>query len=273
MLVLSYKSSTTVPVEAECLTPDHLVGKAPAEIAALPVQHGNASAPLGDFFTVTGEAGDKHILIEGDCTRVKWIGASMESGRITVRGNVGMHLGSEMTGGEIEVFGQAGDWVGGEMRGGRIHVHGDAGHLAGAAYRGSRAGMRGGTILIEGKAGNEVGGTMRRGLIVVGGDTGDFTGVSLIAGSIFVFGKPGFRVGAGMKRGTIAVWGALSALLPTFRHDCDYHPVFLSLYLRQLRTWGFPLREEWLRGPWQRFSGDLVALGKGEVLHWQAALG
>src|SRR5262249_16121829 len=114
MLLLKYKSSTTVPVEAECLTPDNLAGKTPAEVAALPVQHGNAPAPVGEFFTVEGDAGDKHLLIEGDCGRVKWIGAGMASGRITVRGNVGMHLGSEMVGGEIEVFGQAGDWVGAE---------------------------------------------------------------------------------------------------------------------------------------------------------------
>jgi formylmethanofuran dehydrogenase subunit C len=273
MLLLKYNSSTTVPVEVECLTPDNLAGKSVAEIAALPVQHGNAPAPFGEFFSIEGDAGDKHILIEGDCSRVKWIGTGMASGRITVRGNVGMHLGSEMVGGEIEVFGQAGDWVGAEMRGGRIHVHGDAGHLTGGAYRGSRTGMRGGVILIEGKAGNEVGGTMRRGLIVIGGDTDDFTGVSMIAGSIFVFGRPGVRVGAGMKRGTIAVWGELPGLLPTFRYDCDYRPVYLALYLRQLRAWGFPLVEEWLHGSWRRFSGDLVALGKGEVLHWQADRG
>ena len=97
-------------------------------------------------------------------------------------------------------------------------------------------------------------------------------GVSLIAGSIFVFGRPGVRVGAGMKRGTIALWGELPGLLPTFRYDCEYRPVFLALYLRQLRAWGFPLVEESSRGMWRRFSGDLVALGKGEVLHWQAGV-
>jgi formylmethanofuran dehydrogenase subunit C len=270
MLVLTYKSSTTIPVEAECITPDNLAGKSPAEIAALPAQHGNAPAPLGEFFTVTGDASDGHILLEGDCGRVKWLGAGMANGRLTVRGNVGMHLGSEMTGGEIEVFGHAGDWVGAEMRGGRIHIHGDAGHLTGAAYRGGHVGMRGGVILIEGKAGNEVGAHMRRGLIAIGGDTGDFTGVSLIAGSIFVFGQPGVRPGAGMKRGTIAVWGGPPALLPTFRYCCEYRPAFLALYLRQLCAWGFPIRDEWTRGSWKRYGGDLVALGKGEVLHWQA---
>src|SRR5262249_55468910 len=169
MLVLTYKSTTTIPVEAECITPDNFAGKSAAEVAALPVQHGNAPAPLGEFFTLRGDAGDGEIWIEGDCRRVKWVGAGMTTGRITVRGDIGMHLGAEMKGGEIHVHGNAGDWVGAEMRGGRIHVHGDAGHLVGGAYRGSRAGMRGGVILVDGKAGNEVGGAMGAGLIASAG--------------------------------------------------------------------------------------------------------
>jgi formylmethanofuran dehydrogenase subunit C len=242
MLLLKYHGTTTIPVEAECVTPDNLAGKSAAEVAALPVQHGNAPAPLGEFFRVEGDAADSEVVIEGDCARVKWLGAGMTRGRVTVRGNVGMHLGSE-------------------MRGGRIHVRGDA-------YRGSRLGMRGGAILVEGKAGNEVGATMRRGLIAVGGAAGDFPGVSLIAGSIFLFG-PGGRPGAGMKRGTLAFLGPQPPLMHTFRYACTYRPVFVALYLRQLRAWGFPVAERFLGGAWRRYCGDLVALGKGEILAWQ----
>jgi formylmethanofuran dehydrogenase subunit C len=266
MLLLKYHGTTPVPVEAECLTPDTLTGKTLTEIAALPVQHGNREAPLGEFFAVSGGSSDQEVVIEGDCGRVKLIGAGMSMGRITIRGNVGMHLGAEMSGGEIQVHGQAGDWVGAEMRGGRIHVHGDAGHLVGAAYRGSRVGMRGGVILIDGKAGNEIGSTMRRGFIAVSGDTGDFVGVSLVAGTIFIFGAPGIRTGAGMKRGTIALFGASPQLLPTFRPGCVYRPVFMRLYLRQLRQWGFAAADMARDGWFKRYSGDLVALGKGEVL-------
>lgn len=269
MLKLSYQHATTIPVEAECITPDALAGKSAAEIAALPVQHGNRQEPLGEFFKVEGDAGDGHILIEGDCSRVKLIGAGMTQGTITIHGKVGMHLGAEMRGGEIHLHGDAGDWVGAEMRGGRIHVRGNAGHLAGAGYRGSRLGMRGGVLLIEGKAGNEIGNGMRRGLIAICGETGDFAGVSLIAGSIFLFGTPGLRTGAGMKRGTIAVFAESVPLLPTFRYDCAYRPVFMNIYLRQLRDWGFPGIERYLHGTFHRYSGDLVALGKGEILHWR----
>src|SRR5260370_22442054 len=156
MLVLKYHSSTTIPVEAECITPDKVAGKTVAEIAALPLQHGNAQAPLADFFRVSGDADDQDIVIEGDCSRVKWLGAEMTRGRLTIHGNAGMHLGAEMAGGEIQLHGNAGDWVGAEMRGGRIHVHGNAGHLVGGAYRGSRSGIRGGVILVEGNARNDI---------------------------------------------------------------------------------------------------------------------
>jgi formylmethanofuran dehydrogenase subunit C len=269
MLRLHHHGSSPIPVEAECVTPDNLAGKTNAEIAALPVQHGNVQVPLGEFFTVEGDAADGDITIEGDCSRVKWLGAGMTNGRLTIHGSAGMHLGAEMKGGEIHVHGSVGDWAGAEMRGGLLHVHGDAGHLAGAAYRGGRFGMRGGALLIDGNAGNEVGATMRRGLIAVGGTVGDFPGVSLIAGSIFLFGPCGRRPGAGMKRGTLALFGAPPALLHSFRYTCTYRPVFMSLYLRRLRAWGFRVEDRHLGGTWRRYGGDLVSLGKGEVLTWQ----
>jgi formylmethanofuran dehydrogenase subunit C len=267
MLVLKYRGSTTIPVEAECITPDALAGKSPQEIEQIPVQHGNREEPLAEFFQVAGDASDGCITVEGDCSRVKLIGTGMTFGTLRIEGHVGMHLGAEMSGGEIHVHGNAGDWVGAEIRGGLIYVHGDAGHLVGAGYRGSRRGMRGGSILIDGKAGNEIGSVMRRGLIAIGGDAGDFAGVSMIAGSIFLFGQPGIRIGAGMKRGTLVLLSAMSALLPTFRYACKYRPLFMDLYLHQLRQWQFPGVESFLGGEFHRYCGDLVSLGKGEILH------
>jgi formylmethanofuran dehydrogenase subunit C len=266
MLKLTYTASTKIPVEAECITSNALAGKTPQEIAALPVQHGNAQAPLGDFFRIEGDPADQQIVLEGDCSRVKLVGANMTSGCLLIDGNIGMHVGAEMRGGSIEVKGNAGDWVGAEMRGGTIRIHGDAGHLVGSGYRGSRYGMRGGTILVDGKAGNEIGSGMRRGFIAIGGDVGDFAGVSMIAGTIFLFGKPGVRFGAGMKRGTVAVFGNTPQLLPTFRFDCVYRPVFMQIYLRYLREAGFPVTEDRFGGGYRRYSGDLLALGKGEIL-------
>jgi formylmethanofuran dehydrogenase subunit C len=266
MLRLRYRGVTSIPVEAECIRPDLLADKSVAAIAALPLWHGNAQVSLGEFFHVEGNAGEGEVVVEGDCRHVKLLGAGTTRGRLTIRGDVGMHLGAAMRGGAITVYGNAGDWLGAEMRGGLLHVHGDAGDLAGAAYRGSRAGMRGGALLIDGNAGNEIGATMRRGLIAVGGAVGDFAGASMIAGSIFLFGRAGLRAGAGIKRGTLAFFDAQPQLLPTFRRACAYRPLFIHLYLRQLRTWGFAAAERFLDGEWQRWCGDGAARGKGEIL-------
>lgn len=268
MLTIRYRGATTIPIEAECLTPDRLRPLSVAEVLALPVQHGNVQVPLGEFFDADGDPADGDVRIEGDCARVKLIGAGMTNGRIVVDGSVGMHLGAEMRGGSIEVTGDASDWVGAEMRGGQIRVRGKAGHLVGAGYRGSPVGMRGGVILIHGAAGNEIGSGMRRGCIAVGGECGDFAGTAMIAGSILLFGKPGLRLGAGMKRGTIAVFAGQPVVLPTFRYTCTYRPTFLNLYLGQLRDWGYAVPEGAMRGEYRRYGGDLVSLGKGELLWW-----
>jgi formylmethanofuran dehydrogenase subunit C len=257
----TYKGS--VPVEAPCVAPDLLAGMNTSQIAALPVQHGNAVATLGDFFTITGDPADADVVIEGDCTRIKWLGTKMAGGRLTIRSPVGTHLGSTMTGGTIEVHGDADDWVGAEMRGGLIRVHGSAGNHAGAAYPGSRRGMRGGELLVNGNAGDELGAVMRRGLIAVGGRVGAFAAAGMVAGSMFVFGPFGPNPGAGMKRGTLAAFGPSPELLPTFRYDCTYRPAFMDLYLRRLAAHGFVVRAG---GPVRRYRGDLVALGMGEIL-------
>lgn len=264
MITLTLQVQPAAPLEADSITPDHFVGKTAAEIAGLPVFAGNESARLGDFFVVAGDGADE-IIVEGDLSRVKHIGAGMSQGRITIHGDVGMHLGAGMRGGEIIAHGNAGDWAGGEMTGGLIRIKGNAGHGLGGAYRGSRRGMNRGLIIVEGNAGNEVGATMRRGLIVVLGDVGDFAGAFTTAGSIIVFGRLGARPGAGMKRGTIVTFHP-PELLPTFRFDCVYQPGFLRLILQSLRGHGVTVKDEHLAGYYRRYSGDLNALGKGEIL-------
>jgi formylmethanofuran dehydrogenase subunit C len=253
----------TVPVEAPCVAPDRLSGLTATQIAALPVQHGNATATLGDFFSIAGDPSDAEVVIDGDCSRVKWLGSKMVGGRLTIRGPGGTHLGSCMTGGAIEVHGNIDDWAGAEMRGGTIRVHGSAGHHAGAAYPGSRRGMRGGELLIDGDAGDELGAVMRRGLIAVGGRVGAFAAAGMVAGSIFAFGPVGPHAGAGMKRGTLAAFGPALELLPTFRYDCTYRPTIIDLYLRRLAAVGFAVCAG---GPVRRYRGDLAALGLGEIL-------
>src|SRR3989304_5672687 len=93
----------------------------------------------------------------------------------------------------------------------------------------------------DGLAGKSAGGV--GGLVVRQGKGG---------GGAFVWlGERGGGRGAGMKRGTIAVFSRDGAgegggasgprLLPTFRYDCEYRPMFVQVYLRRRRgvgVWG-----------------------------------
>ncbi|HLF96731.1 MAG TPA: formylmethanofuran dehydrogenase subunit C [Methylococcaceae bacterium] len=254
-----------VPLEAETISPDQLAGKSEAEASALPLYHGKEQVALGDFFTVTGPMRNGAVEVEGDLSRVKLLGHAMSSGRLHIRGNVGAHLGAEMSGGEIAVDGDAGDWLGREMSGGRITVKGNAGHMVGGAVRGSAVGIQGGEIIVHGNAGNEIGHGMRRGLIAIGGDAGDFAGVNMKAGTVIVLGHLGIRPGAGMKRGSI-VSGRNTELLPTFSYDCVYQPTFLRYYLFYLRRLGLAVENDYLSGPYQRWSGDGLEMNRGEIL-------
>lgn len=267
-LTISLRHPSSIPLEVDSIRLETVRQQSPADVQRTPIQRGNRQVPLGEFFDVSGSAADGTIIWQGDCSRVKLIGAKLTAGTIRVEGNAGMHLGAEMTGGEIVVDGNAADWAGAEMHGGRIRIHGNAGHLVGAVYRGGHKGMTGGEILVHGEAGNEIGHAMRRGLIAVGGRAGDFAGVGMIAGSVLIGGEAGIRQGAGMKRGTIAFLGAGAHVepLPTFKAACRYQPTFLRVILRSLIAAGFPVPDGALEAAYQRWCGDLLELGKGELL-------
>ncbi|MEX0726906.1 MAG: formylmethanofuran dehydrogenase subunit C [Planctomycetaceae bacterium] len=273
-LILRLREKTSIPIEVETVRMEIVREQSADAVLSTLIQHGNQQLPLGEFFSAEGSAADEQIVWEGDCSKVKLIGALHKQGTIRVEGNVGMHLGAEMTGGEIIVRGNAADWVGAEMHGGRIRIHGNAGHLVGAVYRGGRRGMTGGEILIDGDAGNEIGQTMRRGLIAIGGKAGDAIGFSMIAGTVLVFGEPGIRHGAGMKRGTIGLLAESSApdMLPTFRYCTVYRPTFLRVYLKVLQQRGFPVPERCWSTRLHRFAGDFLEEGKGEILVTENAL-
>lgn len=273
-LTLTLRHPSSVPLEVETVRLEEVRAQSPDEVLRTLIQRGNKQVPLGEFFTAAGSAADDETIVwQGDCSQVKLIGAHLSRGRVRVEGDAGMHLGAEMIGGEILCTGNAADWLGAEMKGGRITVLGNAGHLIGAAYRGGRQGMTGGEILVHGEGRNEIGHTMRRGLIAVAGRVGDAVGVGMIAGTIVIGGEPGIRPGAGMKRGTIVMLqpGPSLDLLPTFRLACTYQPVFLQLYWRRLEALGFPLPVEAAPCRYRRYCGDLLELGKGELLVREAA--
>jgi formylmethanofuran dehydrogenase subunit C len=266
-LVLTLRTSTSIPIEVEEVLPDACAGRSLGEIERLMVFHGKQRLPLGEFFQITGSCDDGELVFRGNCRCVHWIGAKMGHGKIRVEGNAGRHLGSQMTGGEIRVEGDCGDWLGAEMRGGRIDVGGRVGHQLGAAYRGSPRGMRGGEILVYGDAGNEIGARMRRGLIAVGGRSGDAPGYAMQAGTILLFGEGGNRPGANMKRGTIAFFSRTPPqVLPTFRRGAALEPSFMNVLLRTLHRRGFLIEAQSLGAKFEHFSGDMLEGGRGEVL-------
>jgi formylmethanofuran dehydrogenase subunit C len=266
-LTLTLREQPTVPLEAEVLSPDRLAGLGREEIEALPVWLGNERTRVGEFFAVSGAGHD--VRIDGDVSRVKFIGAGMSTGRLTVAGDVGMHAGAGMRGGELLVAGDAGDWAGAGMRGGRLVVQGAAGRQLGGAYAGERAGMRGGEIVVHGDAGAEAGAGLRRGLIAVAGRVGDTAGLRMLAGTIVALGGLGARAGAGMRRGSIVTM-APTTPLATFVFSCIYRPPFLSLYLRRLRALGLAVSDEQLDGRYARWCGDSLELRRGEILILEA---
>ncbi len=264
---LTYNAQTLVPVEVEGLTPDWACDKSIAEIQRFEIFHGNCKIPLAEMFTVSGDPSDKRFDFDGNLSGVHWIGAHMASGMVSIHGAAGRHVGSQMRGGEILVEGNAGGWVGAEMHKGLIHVKGNAGHLTGAAYRGSSKGMTGGIILVDGNAGNEIGLTMRRGLIAIGGSAGDMIGFNMIAGTVVVLGECGIRPGAGMRRGTLALLGKNPPpLLPSFRFASTYQPQTVRLLLRTLMDKGFFVDNALMSSEYDLYHGDMVSLGRGEIL-------
>src|SRR3954451_18056384 len=117
-LTLTLREQPVVPLEAEVLSPDRLSGASREEIAALPVWHGNERTRVGEFFAVSG-AGE-HVHLEGALSRVRFVGAGMAAGGVTVAGDVGLHAGAGMGAGELRPEDQPGDGAGGGMPGGAL---------------------------------------------------------------------------------------------------------------------------------------------------------
>lgn len=272
-LWLTPKQMPPIPVEAEVICPDAVVGKTPEEVAALEVYVGNSAHQLGEFFEVEGEVAEKPadqmIVVDGSVPTVKYIGAKMTAGSIHVKGCAGMHTGAQMSGGELVVEENTRDWAGAEMKGGLLRIGKDSRNQTGAAYRGSSEGMTGGCIVVDGNAGLEAGAFMRRGMIVVQGNVGPFAGVHMNGGEIFVFGRAERRVGAEAKGngGFIACLGEVEAILPTYVYDTTYTPSFMRLYLRQLRDeLGIGEAAEFIDAPFRRYRGDIAVGGNAELL-------
>ena len=266
-LTLIWKGSTTLPVNGESLRPDEFAGLSAGQVARHPLLVGNTGGQVGDLFAVSGDPGDRILVIEGDLSHVSRIGREMSAGSMVIRGDVGVGLGQGMRGGSIEGYGSVGDSAGMGMRGGTLRIRGNSGNNLGGCESGARIGMRGGVILVEGDAGHDAGHVMRRGFIAVSGRCGDGLGRGLIAGSVFAFGAVGSAIGLGMKRGSIALFGSESPRIgPGFAPSGHDRPTFVTIYLKTLRNWGFAVPDVAFAGTMARYNGDRAERGQGEFL-------
>ena len=261
MITLKLKEKLSIPVEADCITPDNFQDKTNGQIKALTVHWGNKKRVLGDFFEVDGEK-SSDIVVEGDCDKVKLIGHQMSFGSIHIKGNCGYNTGTYMTGGKIVIDGNARDYLGALMEGGQIFCNGDVGHFLGGAYKGETTGMSGGEIVVKGNAGHEIGGYLRRGLIAVGGDCGDFPGIFMQAGNVVILGKPGIRGGSNMVRGTIVLMNE-TEIMPTFYENSLLNSPAIDMLLNRVSELGLDVKPG---HTFRRFTGDMNQIGKGEIL-------
>jgi formylmethanofuran dehydrogenase subunit C len=259
------------PIEIPGLNPAAVARLSIHDLAHWPVQAGNRRETLGQYAAIQpapDEAGEPTLVLTGHLARLRSLALGMESGRLRVIGHIGSGLGAGMSGGRIDVEGNTGDRLGQAMRGGLIHVRGSAGDQVGSARPGQALGMRDGVILVDANAGDDVGLAMRRGLIAVGGSCGRRAARGMVAGSVFALGGVGPDAGLQMKRGTLLVGRgpAEATRWATFRPACRYRPAFLGVYFKHLASLGFHVPDPLQRAEFERFNGDVLALGKGEIL-------
>jgi formylmethanofuran dehydrogenase subunit C len=246
-------------LEADNVKPDAFAGKSAAEIASLHVYIGNMQLTLGEFFKVAGDAGataaDTTIVVNGDVSRVKYIGMKMSAGEVIVNGSADMYVGAWMQGGTLTVKGNVDAFAGTGMTGGDIIVNGNAGNYLGSAYRGDWRGMQGGTIRVAGNAGSDIGTFMRGGTIIVGGSVDVHVGTHQEGGTIIVKGDAKSKVGGQMVEGDIYIFGDIEVMMPGFQYRDDVD-----------------LEVDGTSGKFARFEGDFGERHrkkKGEVIYGQ----
>jgi formylmethanofuran dehydrogenase subunit C len=266
-VTLDFHIEIGLPVDVNGLLPSKVLPLSWKEIELLQVGIGNTRLALGECFTIIREADARdELVLTGYTGGLGNIGNKMDGGRLVVNGSVGRCAGVEMDGGELIIGGNAGDYLGAALKNGVIRVGGNTGDHCGACLPGHKEGVTGGMIFVVGNVGNEAGAVMRRGLLVIGGDSGEYTGANLRAGTIIVLGTCGKNAGLGMRRGSLVVGKLQGPPLAGFSRSGLADPEWLCIYENKLSEWNALPPKDWLESNWQRFTGDRLSLGKGEVL-------
>ncbi len=267
VLVPRRAPADALTIELDGIVPDRVAPLAARDVARLTITVDGRPRALGEFFDVTGDAGDGSIECRGDFSRVHRVGAGMASGRLVVDGSVGRHAGERMAGGRLVVGGDAGDWLAAEMTGGSVRVAGSAGDNAAAALPGSEAGLRGGVVIVAGDVGHLAGCRMRRGLVAIGGSCGTAAGFEMRAGLLVLAGGIGPQPGLGMRRGTLLALTQSPIPPATFARGTSWAPPLVPLLLRRLGRAGFAPATAVADGTWRQWHGDLLTGGRGEMFH------
>ena len=253
-------------IDLSGITPDRLTQLGLDAVNRLPIRADERPAELGELFAISGSAADGVLECQGDFSRVHHVGAGLVAGTVRVSGSIGRHAAEGMRGGRLEVAGDAGDWLAAELHGGEVFVGGDAGDNLAGAMPGSDHGMRGGLVVIVGGAGHLAAARMRRGIVAVGGDCGDAAGFEMRAGTLVVAGRFGRHPGLGLRRGSLVALADRPDVPATFRRGRAWAPPYLPLVLKGLDAAGFRFVCP-LPGRWRQWHGDVLAGGRGEILH------
>ena len=220
-VTMTVKKVPELYLECENVNPDVFAGKTAAEIGALMGYQGKMNSPLSEFFTIEGNAGstaaDTKIVVNGDCSKMKYLGAKMTAGEMIVNSTTDMYTGSWMSGGKLTVKGDVNSFCGLAMKGGEFTIEGNAGNYLGAAYRGDWRGMSGGVLRVKGNAGSDVASFMTGGEMIIEGDVDIHLGTHMEGGKIVLKGNANRRVGGQLVKGEIYVFGNINVMMPGYK--------------------------------------------------------
>ncbi len=263
---LEFMQPGNIPVDVRSIAFDIDSLKTTRNLERKVIRLGNQRVKLGEICQITRRSSKwNEICLNGNTAHLHHFGEGLSDAYIVIPGTIGRWAGAHMTGGKILIFGHAGDCLGMGMSGGIIRVDGDVGNDCGAAAPGHSRGMTGGMILVHRHAGDRLGAGMRRGLIVVNNNAGRFAGSGMIAGTILVGDSMGDCAGINMRRGSI-VAGKLATIPAGFKPTGKVEIGWLRLMMKKLYNEDMILTPQWGDGYFHRYTGDHLALGKGEII-------
>ena len=212
-------------LEADSITPDNFAGKTAEQIAQLSVYQGKQDCTLGEFFSVAGQAGptaaETRIVINGDCSKVKYIGSKMSAGEVIVNGDTDMYTGAWMKGGKLYVKGSVHSFCGLGMEGGEFLIDGNAGNYLAASYRGDWRGMQGGLIRVKGNVGSDICSFMNGGTVIIEGNADIHIMTHAEGGKTIIKGNVKRRIGGQMVKGEAILFGDVDVMMPGYKYVRD----------------------------------------------------